>query len=124
MEDDFTITSNESLLQRVILPLLDNGLKHIPFNGLVVMKAYSTDKDLVVTVEDNGPGIPAEEAERIFERFVKLDAFKEGLGLGLTFSRTMARRLGGDVRLDTSYESQGARFEVIIPIEKTTNTTI
>ena len=124
LEDNFTITSNESLLQRVILPLLDNGLKHIPFNGLVVMKAYSTDKDLVVTVEDNGPGIPAEEAERIFERFVKLDAFKEGLGLGLTFSRTMARRLGGDVRLDTSYESQGARFEVIIPIEKTTNITI
>lgn len=124
LPDNFTITSNEILLQRVIFPLLDNGLKHIPFNGLVVMKAYSTDKDLVVTVEDNGPGIPAEEAERIFERFVKLDAFKEGLGLGLTFSRTMARRLGGDVRLDTSYESQGARFEVIIPIEKTTNTTI
>lgn len=124
LEDDFTITSNETLLQRVIIPLLDNSLKHIPFNGLVVMRAYSTDKNLVVTVEDNGPGIPKEEAERIFERFVKLDAFKEGLGLGLTFSRTMARRLGGDVRLDLTYESQGARFEATIPIEKTTNTTI
>jgi signal transduction histidine kinase len=67
-------------------------------------------------VEDTGCGIPANEAEHIFERFVKLDNFKVGVGLGLPLSRTMANRLGGTVRLDTSYAGPGARFEVEIPI--------
>jgi Signal transduction histidine kinase len=68
-------------------------------------------------VEDNGSGVPVAEAEHIFERFVKLDPFKEGIGLGLTFSRMMAQRLGGNVRLDTTYAGPGARFEVTIPLE-------
>lgn len=118
LKDDFTILSNEVLLQRIIYPLLDNALKQISFDGLVVMRAFKSGEKLMITVEDNGPGVPANEAEHIFERFVKLDTFKEGLGLGLTFSRTMARRMGGDVRLDTSYENQGARFEVTIPFER------
>ena len=61
-------------------------------------------------------GIPASEAEHVFERFVKLDSFKEGLGLGLTFGRTMARRMGGDVVLDTTFAGPGARFKVTLPL--------
>ena len=70
----------------------------------------------MLVVEDTGSGVPAHEAEHIFERFVKLDPFMEGLGIGLTFARTMAQRLGGDVKCDTSYQGTGARFVVMIPL--------
>ena len=65
-------------------------------------------------VEDSGIGVPPEEAEHIFEEFVQLDEFYEGTGIGLTIARSMARRMGGDVTLDTSY-SPGARFILSLP---------
>ena len=80
------------------------------------MRTAVTDDQLEILIEDNGPGIPEKDAERVFERFVKLDSFKEGMGLGLTFSRTMARRMGGDVVLDTTYAGSGARFKVTLPL--------
>ena len=70
-----------------------------------------------LTVEDTGSGIPAEEAERIFDRFVKLDSFKEGIGLGLPLSRRLAEQLGGNVELDTTY-TDGAQFIVTLPISE------
>ncbi len=104
-------------LRRILTPLLDNAYKNVPpTDGHIILRAHATSVQLVVAVEDNGKGVPANEAEHIFERFVKLDTFKQGLGLGLSFSRTIARRLGGDVRLDTSYEGPGARFEVTLPL--------
>lgn len=115
LDDDFTIRTHEGILRRILNPLFDNAVKNTP-TGTVTLKASTTSTHLVLTVEDTGCGIPASEAEHIFERFVKLDSFKEGLGLGLTFSRTMAQRLGGDVRLDTTYTQPGARFVVTIPL--------
>ena len=66
------------------------------------------------TVEDTGIGIPQEESEHIFEEFVQLDHFYDGTGIGLTVARSIARRLGGDVALDTSY-TDGARFVMTLP---------
>ena len=60
-----------------------------------------------------------EEAENIFGRFVKLDSFKQGIGLGLPLSRKLAEQLGGTVTLDTSYHP-GARFVVTLPIDRKT----
>ena len=116
LDDDFTIRSQKMLLQRILNPLLDNAIKNSP-EGDVTLSADVRQKKLVIGVEDKGKGIPKTEAEHIFERFAKLDSFKEGLGLGLPFSRNVARRLGGDVCLDTSFEGPGARFEVTIPIK-------
>lgn len=67
-------------------------------------------KSLTISVEDTGCGVPVSEAERIFERFVKLNDFKEGLGLGLPLCRTLAKQIHGRVWLDTSYAGPGARF--------------
>jgi signal transduction histidine kinase len=66
-------------------------------------------------VEDDGIGIPAGEAEHIFEEFVQLDNYYSGTGIGLTIARSIARRLGGNIVLDTSYED-GARFVMTLPI--------
>jgi len=66
-------------------------------------------------VEDDGIGIPASEAEHIFEEFVQLDNYYSGTGIGLTIARSIARRLGGNIVLDTSYDD-GARFVMTLPI--------
>jgi signal transduction histidine kinase len=115
VDDDFTFDTNEGVLRRIINPLLENAEKNTEA-GVVTLRCASDDAHLLLQVEDTGCGIPASEAEHIFERFVKLDNFKVGVGLGLPLSRTMANRLGGTVRLDTSYAGPGARFEVEIPI--------
>ena len=115
LDDGFTIQSEERLLKLILVQLLDNAVKNTSV-GTITLKASATDTELILAVEDTGCGVPPHEEERIFERFVKLDQFKEGLGIGLTFSRTMAQRLGGDVRLDTTYQGPGARFVVTIPL--------
>ena len=66
-------------------------------------------------VEDTGIGVPAKEAEHIFEEFVQLDEYYDGTGIGLTVARSIARRLGGDIILDTSY-TDGARFVMTLPL--------
>ena len=113
LPDDFVFSSHEMFMQRILNPLLDNAYKNLPQkDGHVIVRVSTNENHLEIDIEDNGEGIPAKDAERVFERFVKLDPFKEGLGLGLTFSRMMARRLGGDVTLDTSYPGPGCRFKV------------
>ena len=115
LDDNFTIVSEERVLKMILVQLLDNAVKNT-ITGSVTLKASATETELLLAVEDTGCGVPPHEEERIFERFVKLDQFKEGLGIGLTFSRTMAQRLDGDVRLDTTYQGPGARFVVTIPL--------
>lgn len=68
----------------------------------VTLIVGSNDQQVCFAVEDTGIGIPIEEAERIFDEFVQLDEYYDGTGIGLTVARNLARRLGGDIMLDTS----------------------
>ena len=86
----------------------------------VVLTLQKSDDAIFFSVEDTGIGVPEEEASRIFEEFVQLDEYYEGTGIGLTVARSTARRLGGDVVLDTSYTG-GARFVMILPINNPKN---
>ena len=80
----------------------------------IVLRLSVVDDKVEYSVEDNGIGVPPEESEHIFEEFVQLDEFYEGTGIGLTVARSLARRLGGDIVLDTAY-SPGARFVFSLP---------
>ena len=115
LADNFTILSNEYMLKIIINALVDNAVKNTPEGAIVLKASKPSDNELALTVEDTGCGIPANEAEHIFERFVKLDTFKEGIGLGLPLCRMLIEKLGGGVRLDTAY-TKGARFIVTLPI--------
>ena len=80
----------------------------------IVLRLSVIDDKVEYAVEDNGIGVPPEESEHIFEEFVQLDEFYEGTGIGLTVARSIARRLGGDIVLDTTY-TPGARFVFSLP---------
>ena len=114
LPDDFTLTTNENMLRRILACLMDNAVKYTE-KGTITLKAQQENDQLKLTVTDTGNGIPTEEAEHIFDRFVKLDNFKEGIGLGLPLSRRLAEQLGGKVELDTTY-TDGAQFIVTLPI--------
>ena len=115
LADDFTILTNEYMLRIIINAIVDNAVKYTPEGTITLKASKPSDTELALTVEDTGCGVPAAEAEHIFERFVKLDTFKEGIGLGLPLCRMLIDKLGGTVRLDTTY-TQGARFVVTLPI--------
>lgn len=107
--DDLIINSNYSYIVQVLDNLLGNASK-FTHEGSVTL-AYEVKKEenqLIFTVTDTGIGIPVEEQERVFERFVKLDNFSQGAGLGLSICRIVAERLGGYLRIDKGY-TQGTR---------------
>ena len=114
LSDEFTMKTNENMLKRIVAALLENACKYTE-KGRISLRATRDDNILSITVEDTGCGIPKDKADEIFERFVKLDSFKEGIGLGLPLTRKLAEQLGGCVELDTSY-TNGARFKVSLPV--------
>ena len=116
LEADYNFATNKGMLTRIVSALIDNAIKYTD-KGSIVVRASAFARALTIAVEDTGCGIPAKEAENIFGRFVKLDSFKQGIGLGLPLSRKLAEQLGGTVTLDTSY-SPGARFVVTLPIQE------
>lgn len=83
--------------------------------SVILRLSLTTDGQVAFAVEDTGIVVPPEEAEHIFEEFVQLDDYYDGTGIGLTVARSIARRLGGDIVLDTSY-TDGARFVFTLPI--------
>lgn len=112
LADDYSITTNREMLRRAMIIVVDNAIKYTQ-KGTITLGANVADGQLTLSVEDTGCGIPPQEAEHIFERFVKLNTFKEGIGLGLPLCRTIVTRLGGTIRLDTSYQ-RGARFVITL----------
>jgi signal transduction histidine kinase len=128
---NIVLTTNQKAATRALIQILDNAYKFTTPTGS--KKAYQdqpeiaekkrarltvtrNDTHILFTVEDNGIVIPPEEAEHIFEEFVQLNIFYEGTGVGLTIARSLARKLGGDITLDTNYIS-GARFIMSLPLK-------
>lgn len=111
--DAVTINTNRHHLLIVLTELLFNAL-HFTREGSVTMRIDATDDAVLFTVEDTGPGIPADQADFIFEKFTKLDMFTDGLGLGLFLCRRVVQLMGGSLTLDTQYKD-GSRFVLELP---------
>jgi signal transduction histidine kinase len=103
-----TLLTNKRYVIRILVQLLENAMKFTK-EGRIVLRVEATDDTILFSVEDTGIGIPADQTENIFGEFVQLDSFVDGTGIGLTIGRSIARRMGGDLWLDTNY-TQGARF--------------
>lgn len=113
---DFTMKTNRKALEKILRQLLENALKFTQ-EGYIECKVSESPEEGVVrfTITDTGIGIAEEHQERIFERFFKVDSFKQGFGLGLTISRKIALLLGGSLYLDKEY-TKGARFMLTLPV--------
>lgn len=106
-------------LAQVLSNLVENAARATGGAGTVILGLETRGATAVVSVTDDGPGIPRADRERIFERLVRLDAARAasgGVGLGLPIARGIARAHGGDVRCVDS--ETGARFEVILPLTR------
>lgn len=115
LPDDFKVHTNEPNVRLILHHLLDNAVKFTEKGG-VTLKCEVIGQQLVMSVADTGIGIEPDNRERIFDNFVKLDDYADGVGLGLPLSRRLARLLGGDVTYDYGYTG-GARFLFTLPIK-------
>jgi signal transduction histidine kinase len=125
--EEMTVKTNLQAAVRALWLVLDNARKFTApaesrqhekpadHQQKVVLRISMSSQRLFFSVEDTGIGIPHKEAERIFEEFVQLDEYYDGTGIGLTVARSLARRIGGDIVLDTAYIG-GSRFVMTLPI--------
>ncbi len=106
--------------QRIVLNLLSNAFKFTPEQGEIVIQLKSEHDNAVLDVCDNGPGIPQDQHQAIFDRFRQLDGhstrLRGGTGLGLSIVKEFTQLMKGDVKVKTS-ASGGACFEVKIPLK-------
>ena len=114
--DTRLIKTSTASVVKILNNLLQNAVKFTN-EGHITLKVMLDEPkgQMMFAVIDTGIGVPEEARERIFERFEKVDSFKEGIGLGLCVSRSLARRMGGDVTLADS-SSQGSTFLLTIPL--------
>ncbi len=113
LPDGFTLKSNAAAIQKILSRLMNNALKFTE-HGSVTMKLGIQNEGVKIEIEDTGIGIPPEHQQKIFERFYKVDTFKQGIGLGLTVARRTAELLDGTLSLDSTYTT-GARFVLTLP---------
>ena len=119
LKDSCKILVNRKEVQKILNHLMDNAIKFTPQGGTITLRSYQhkLNQNLVcLSVTDTGCGIKDGDEEKIFEHFYKSDIYKEGVGLGLSVARRVARQLGGDVVLDTRYK-EGSRFILQLPKE-------
>ncbi len=95
---------DRALVERAVANLLENAIAHTPEGSVIRLGTSVGERGPVVVVEDSGPGIAPADAERVFERFVRLapSPGREGGGLGLSIARMIARVHGGELRVDRS----------------------
>jgi len=120
------VEADHELVSRVLVNLVDNALKYSPQSGQVIieMSPYSSRSSesnagarcVRCTVLDEGPGIPKEYRETIFERFSQLGSRRRGTGLGLTFCRLAVQAHGGHIWVEDNPAGKGSAFSFTLPV--------
>ena len=114
-----TIEVDRLRFAQVIGNLLSNAIKYTPSGGRVDISAGRNDGALWIRIADNGPGIPDEEHEKIFQPFYRGDQgrrIKQGMGLGLSIARDLTIAHGGYIDLETQ-PGEGSAFTIWLPLE-------
>jgi signal transduction histidine kinase len=113
---DVVTIGNPEHLARMFRNILDNAIRHAAHR--VVVAATTTSETVQVEISDDGPGIPVEDRERVFDRFVRMDASREHIsgstGLGLAIAKEIATVHGGHIII-TDSPGGGARVVVRLP---------
>lgn len=109
------------MVERIVLNLLSNAVKFTPEGGRINVSIYDKDNTVVLSVKDNGIGIPPEMKEIIFDRFIQVDNTstrdREGSGIGLSLVRSLVEMHGGTISVN-SKQGEGSEFIVEIPLKQ------
>jgi len=109
-----TVWSDSYQLRQILINLVNNAIQATDRGGKVTIGVEGAEDEAILTVQDTGPGIPKENLERIFEPFFTTKSPGEGTGLGLSVSRGIIEKLGGQIEVE-SHLGQGTIFRVKIP---------
>ena len=114
--DGAEIDGVQDELHRLVLNLMENALRHTDPGTAVEATVERSNGHVVLAVEDDGPGIPADLQEKVFERFFRAHGDRSGSsGLGLAIVRAVAESHHGTVNLEPPLDGRGARFVVRFP---------
>src|SRR5690606_22987183 len=118
-EEAIELDADPVRLAQVLANLLSNAAKYTPTGGHVRLSTEVSGPDLTLTVSDDGIGIPAENLERVFEMFERVDGSLErnakGLGLGLTLGKSLVEMHGGSVEAHSEGLGRGSSFTIKVP---------
>lgn len=115
LPDDYIINSNPNIVTEILNKVLSNAVKFTEEGG-ITLGCRLHEFNLQITVTDTGIGIPVDKFDEVFENFVKLNEYSEGVGLGLPISRRLAEALHGKLYIDRTYY-EGTRFVLELPIK-------
>jgi signal transduction histidine kinase len=109
------VRASADSLEHILDLLFSNADCHTPPGSPIRLEAVREGDAAVLAVQDRGPGIPADQRDRVFDRFTRLDG--SGLGVGLYLARSLARRQSGELAtVDPRGDGEGARFELTLPM--------
>lgn len=115
------VRADPVLFEQVLVNVLDNAAKHAGDDGPIDVEARSQGGSVVLTVTDRGPGIPADERDRVFDMFYRVraaDGERAGTGLGLAICRGIVEAHGGRIRADAAEaDGSGTRIEIELPVD-------
>jgi two-component system phosphate regulon sensor histidine kinase PhoR len=116
------VLADPDLVRRALINLIHNAIKWSPAGERITVRAEASgDDEVIISVLDNGPGVPEEHRERIFERFYQIDPSRssgEGTGLGLAISRHIIEHHGGRIWVENNPDGRngrGANFRFTLP---------
>ena len=121
---DLPVIADREKIERVLVNLVDNALKYTPENGHIWVQTGQKADSLWLSISDTGPGVPAEDRERIFERFTQGTGDKlkrRGFGLGLAYCRLAVEGHGGRIWVQDGPNGVGSRFTFTLPLEQMPN---
>lgn len=109
------IHTEKNRVSQVLSNFLSNAFKYTK-EGSITLGYKVREDDIYFYMQDTGAGIPAGKVDKVFERFMKLDAKKQGTGLGLSISRTIIKKLGGEIGVFSEY-GKGSTFWFTLPVK-------
>lgn len=119
--DDFTVAVDVEKIERVVFNLLSNAFKYTPDNGSITLTCRLDGDSLMISVADNGQGIPAEDIANIFDRFYQVDkVHPNGSGIGLSLAKAFIELHGGSIGVESTLGT-GTVFTITLPVRHVEN---
>jgi len=113
-----TVVGDEDSLRIMLGNLIDNAIRHTPDGGRIIARVAMDNDEAMLEVEDTGPGIPADQRERVFDRFYRVPSHEggeDGSGLGLAIVKRVVERHRGRIELNTGAGGSGLRVTIRLP---------